>query len=249
MNGPDLAHRLGDHAMGEALQHRHLPGQAYDHDHDHFEDDGPLEDNPLWIADHVQLTSVGIDIGSSGTQIVFSRVQLRRLGEDMSSRYFVTSRETLFESPVALTPYAGLTRIDERALGGIIDAAYAQAGLRPEEIDTGAVILTGEALRRENAEAIAQIISSKGGDFVCASAGHHMEAMLAAYGSGAAAHASATGARVLNIDIGGGTTKLALIEQGRVVAAPTSPCWPGTWPTPLCVPCARRGRRTWPGCI
>ncbi len=211
-------HALGDHAMGEALLHKHLPGLAYDHDHDHFDDDGPLEDNPLWIADHVSLNSVGIDIGSSGTQIVFSRVQLRRLGEDMSSRYFVTSRETLFESPVALTPYSGLTRIDEHALGQIIDAAYAQAGMRPEDIDTGAVILTGEALRRENAEAITQVISAKGGDFVCASAGHHMEAMLAAYGSGAASHSSATGERVLNIDIGGGTTKLALIEKGRVVA-------------------------------
>lgn len=213
----DKKHEVVDHSLGQDLNHRHKPGMAYDHDHDHFEDDGPIEDNPLWIADHVSLVSVGIDIGSSGTQVIFSRISLRRLGEDMSSRYFVTSRETLFESSVALTPYIDQRRIDESALGDIIDGAYNAAGLKPDDIDTGAVILTGEALRRENAEAIAGIISQKGGDFVCATAGHHMEAMLAAYGSGAAGVSSASGGRVLNIDIGGGTTKLGLIEAGRVV--------------------------------
>ncbi len=213
----DKTHAVTDHSMGQDLNHLHVAGEAYDHDHDHF-DDGPLDENPLWIADHVSLVSVGIDIGSSGTQVIFSRVNLRRLGEDMSSRYFVTSRETLFESPVALTPYLNEQRIDESALGDIIDGAYRAAGLTPDDIDTGAVILTGEALRRENAEAIAGILAEKGGDFVCATAGHHMEAMLAAYGSGAAGVSSATGGRVLNIDIGGGTTKLGVIEAGRVVA-------------------------------
>ena len=79
------------------------------------------------------------------------------------------------------------------------------------------VILTGEALRRENAQAIAGMLAAQGGDFVCATAGHHMEAMLAAYGSGAARVSSEQGQRILNIDIGGGTTKLALIERGRVI--------------------------------
>ena len=88
----------------------------------------------------------------------------------------------------------------------------------PADIDTGAVILTGEALRRENAKAIADIVAEKGGDFVCATAGHHMEAMLAAYGSGAATVSSEQGKRILNIDIGGGTTKLAVVERGKVVA-------------------------------
>lgn len=214
----DAPHAVQDHAYGQDLNHLHKPGANYDHEHDHFDDDGPLEENPLWIADHVSLVSVGIDIGSSGTQVIFSRVNLRRMGEDMSSRYFVTSRETLFESPVALTPYQSETRIDESALGDIVDGAYHASGLKPEDIDTGAVILTGEALRRENAEAISAILAEKGGDFVCATAGHHMEAMLAAYGSGAAGVSSDTGKRVLNIDIGGGTTKLGVIEKGRVVA-------------------------------
>jgi ethanolamine utilization protein EutA len=214
----ESAHALQDHAGGEALTHAHQPGMEYDHDHDDFEALGPLEENSIWIQDHVSLTSVGIDIGSSGTQVIFSRVNLRRLGEELSSHYFVVSRETLFQSPVALTPYESQQRIDQRALGAIIDAAYNASGIAPETVDTGAVILTGEALRRENAEDIARIVAERGGDFVCAAAGHHMEAMLAAFGSGAARTSSDTGKRILNIDIGGGTTKLAIVEGGRVVA-------------------------------
>jgi ethanolamine utilization protein EutA len=208
-------HTLDDHTYGIDLEHTH-DGYA-DHDHD-FPEDGPLEENPIWIQDHVTLTSVGIDIGSSGTQVIFSRIHLRRLGEDLSSRYFVVSRETLFQSGVALTPYRSEEHIDEVKLGDIIDDAYTAAGIHPDSIDTGAVILTGEALRRENAKAIADIIAEKGGDFVCATAGHHMEAMLAAYGSGAATLSSGEGKRILNIDIGGGTTKLGLVEKGKVIA-------------------------------
>ena len=209
------SHTLVDHQYGIDLAHTH-DGFA-DHDHD-FPDDGALEDNPIWIADHVSLTTVGIDIGSSGTQVIFSRINLRRLGEDLSSRYFVVSRETLFQSAVALTPYRSEEHIDEARLGAIIDDAYNTAGINPADIDTGAVILTGEALRRENARAIAGIVAEKGGDFVCATAGHHMELMLAAYGSGAATVSSAEGKRILNIDIGGGTTKLAVVEGGKVTA-------------------------------
>jgi len=211
-------HRLDDHLHGEDYGHSHGEDEVADHDHDHFETDGLLEDNPLWIQDHVTLRSVGIDIGSSGTQVVFSRLNLRRLGEDLSSRYFVVSRETLFQSPVSLTPYRNEELIDDVELGAIIDRAYADAGLHPDDIDAGVVILTGEALRRENAEAIAGLIAEQGGEFVCASAGHHMESMLAAFGSGAARVSHDTGKRILNVDIGGGTTKLAIVEKGRVLA-------------------------------
>src|SRR5215475_14573291 len=209
------SHTLADHVYGLDLAHTH-DGYA-DHDHD-FPDEGPLEENPIWIADHVSLMTVGIDIGSSGTQVIFSRVNLRRLGEDLSSRYYVVSRETLFQSAVALTPYRSEEHIDEAKLGAIIDDAYNAAGIEPAGIDTGAVILTGEALRRENAKAIAAIVAEKGGDFVCATAGHHMESMLAAYGSGAATASNADHKRILNIDIGGGTTKLAVVEHGKVMA-------------------------------
>src|SRR3954466_12122670 len=192
-------HALADHQYGEALTHQHDADS--DHDHDDFEDSGPLEENPLWIQDHVTLTSVGIDIGSSGPQVIFSKINLGCLAEDLTSRYYVVSRETLFLSPVSLTPYQSETRIDDAALKSIIDEAYRVAGIDPGEIDTGAVILTGEALRRENAQAISSLIAEQGGDFVCAAAGHHMESMLAAYGSGASRVSSEEETRILNIDI------------------------------------------------
>jgi len=215
---PKRTHRLEDHLHGRDYDHSHDPDEAADHDHDHYEADGRLEDNPLWIQDHVSLLSVGIDIGSSGTQVIFSRINLRRMGEELSSRYFVVSRETLFQSPVSLTPYRSEESIDDTELAAIIDRAFADAGLHPDDIDAGVVILTGEALRRENAEAIANLLAEQRGEFVCATAGHHMESMLAAFGSGAARVSRDSGKRILNVDIGGGTTKLALVERGKVIA-------------------------------
>jgi ethanolamine utilization protein EutA len=209
-------HSLADHQYGADVGHTH-DGDDADHDHDDFGPEGSLENNPLWMQDHVSLTSVGIDIGSAGTQLIFSRIHLRRLGEDLSSRYCVVSRETLFQSPVELTPYRDQERIDDERLAAIIDEAYAKAGLHPDQIDSGVVILTGEALRRQNAEAIAALLAEEGGEFVCAAAGHHLEAMLAAYGSGAARVSHDEHKRILNVDIGGGTTKLAVVDEGRIV--------------------------------
>jgi ethanolamine utilization protein EutA len=205
-------HTLADHGLGDFRPHDH----DIDADHEHDFEEGPLDENPIYKQDFVSLRSVGIDIGSSGTQVVFSGVHLRRQGEDLSSRYVIVARETLYESPVSLTPYLDEHRIDDAALGAIIDAAYGEARIRTEDIDTGVVILTGEALRRENSEAIARILAETGGEFVTATAGHHMEAMLAAYGSGAARASFDQGSRILNIDIGGGTTKLGLCDKGKV---------------------------------
>ncbi|MBV8109529.1 MAG: ethanolamine ammonia-lyase reactivating factor EutA [Hyphomicrobiales bacterium] len=210
------SHTVADHLLGQDLVHEHDGDADHDHDHFEFDSDERLEENPIWIQDHVTLVTVGIDIGSSGTQVIFSRINLRRYGEDLTSRYYVVSRETLFQSPVALTPYASDERIDDGALGAIIEEAYAAAGVAPRDIDTGVVILTGEALRRENAEAIAALLAEQGGDFVTATAGHHMESMLAAYGSGASKLSYDQSKRILNVDIGGGTTKLGIVENGDV---------------------------------
>src|ERR1051326_980439 len=192
-------HTVADHRLGSDLAHVH-DGDA-DHDHDDFVD-GPIEDNPLWIADNVTLTSVGIDIGSAGTQGIFSKVHLRRPSEDLTSRYYVVSRETLFRSPVALTPYQSEERIDDDKLRAIIGYAYKTAEIEAKDIDTGVVILTGEALRRDNAQAIAALLAQQGGDFVTATAGHHMEAMLAGYGSGAARGFSAPNKSIPNNENG-----------------------------------------------
>ncbi|MCF3962165.1 ethanolamine ammonia-lyase reactivating factor EutA [Streptomyces fuscigenes] len=207
-------HGHGGDAEAAVYSAAHTPGADHDHDHAPL---GPLEENPIWQQDNVTLHSVGMDIGSSGTQVVFSELRLRRISEELTSRYIVVRRETTYRSPVELTPYASAEHIDAEALGSIIDRAYNAARVHPDAVDTGVVILTGEALRRRNAEAIAGVLAERGGELVTATAGHHMEAMLAAYGSGAAQASYDSGRRILNVDIGGGTTKLALVEAGRVL--------------------------------
>jgi ethanolamine utilization protein EutA len=179
----------------------------------------PREDeHPLWKSDHIALTSAGIDVGTATCQIVFCHLQLRRLGRELSTRYVVVGRETIYRSPVALTPFHDNGDIDAAALSDLVAADYAAAGLRPIEVDTGVVLLTGEAAGRTNARIIGDLLAAHGGRFVSVAAGHRLEAVLAAHGSGAVTRSRHTGQRVLNIDIGGGTTKFAVIDAGAIVA-------------------------------
>jgi ethanolamine utilization protein EutA len=171
-----------------------------------------------WAADNVELTTVGIDIGSSTSHLMFARVHLQRLSTALSSRFVVVDRKILWQSPILLTPYRGDYTIDVDDLSGFIGGCYAYAGIERDKVDSGAVILTGEALKRKNARAIADLFSDEAGKFVCASAGHHMECQMAAHGSGAVALSRGHNATLLNVDIGGGTTKFALIEKGRILA-------------------------------
>ena len=219
MSEPPPAHSLKDHQWGVGLdEHSHDDGADHDHDHDDFDAAPGAGDHSLWVQDNVILHSVGIDIGSSGTQVVFSKIHLQRVADQLSTRYVVVSREPIYQSPISLTPYQSETLIDAEALGRIIQAAYAASGLDADAVDAGAVILTGEALRRENGQAIAAMLAEQGGEFVCAAAGHHMESMLAVFGSGAARRSFDQGVRILNIDIGGGTTKLGLVDKGELRA-------------------------------
>src|SRR5579885_373803 len=169
----------------------------------------------IYVGEHIRLRTAGIDIGSSTSHLVFSDLVLTRQGRRLSSRYQVTHREVRFRSPVILTPYATPARIDTAGVARFIEGAYRDAGLQPAEIDTGAVIVTGEAALRENAAPIIELFAAEAGKFVCATAGPHLESLLAAHGSGAAA-LSRDHAAVLNVDIGGGTTKFAVCRGGRV---------------------------------
>ncbi|NNN18434.1 MAG: recombinase [Acidimicrobiaceae bacterium] len=220
MSGFEGSKRAHSHGHFHQFSQEHSVGLGEGFELDPDDENGfePNEDNPIWQQENVTLRSVGIDIGSSGTQVVFSELKLQRNGAGLATRYVVIERNCLFQSAVAFTPFTDGGIIDARALGVIIDEAYAAAGIEPDAIDTGIVILTGEALRRENAESIAMVVSAKAGDFVCATAGHHMEATLAAFGSGAVQISSDSGKRILNIDIGGGTTKLSLIVAGRIIS-------------------------------
>ena len=160
----------------------------------------------------IRLVSVGVDIGSSTSHLAFSRIVLRR----RAGRSQVMRRELLHESEIVLTPYAGGETIDTEALGRFIGRQYEKADIEPEMIDTGALILTGTAARQGNARAIGELFASETGRFVAVAAGDALETTLAAHGSGAAAASAREGLRLMNIDIGGGTSKIAVCTDGVV---------------------------------
>jgi ethanolamine utilization protein EutA len=189
----------------------------FDHGHVSAEEQQAIAE-VIWAADNVELTTVGIDVGSSTSHLMFARVHLQRLTTALSSRFVVVGREVLWRSPILLTPYLPDNTIDVGKLAAFFDAAFTEADLTRDKIDSGAVILTGEALKRNNAEAITHLFAAESGKFVCASAGHHMECAMAAHGSGAVALSRKEKTTVMNVDIGGGTTKFALVEKGQLVA-------------------------------
>ena len=167
----------------------------------------------LETDDEVCLLSVGVDIGSSTSHLVFSRIVLERL----DSRYVVTERETFYASDILLTPYSAEETIDADALGAFIRKEYADAKVDPDEIDTGALILTGVAVQRRNARAIGELFARQAGRLVAVSAGDRLETVMAAYGAGAVARSIRDACRVMNVDVGGGTSKIAVCAEGKVV--------------------------------
>ena len=195
-----------------------------DHDDDEeFHYHGDDSDSIDSISEDIEglekltINSVGIDIGSSTTHLIFSRLILRREGSAFSSNFKVAERQVIYRSPIMLTPYSSGVLIDVDKIQEFVQQAYRQAGLTPETIDTGAVVVTGEALKKENAQPISELFAREAGKFICASAGPNHEALLAAHGCGAVALSQDRRATVLNIDIGGGTTKLSLVKGGVVV--------------------------------
>ena len=205
--------------------HAHDGAEA--HWHDEFgnhvgeamseEDTVELQDQ-MWKTDNVEMTTVGVDVGSSTSHLMFSRVHMQRIGEGLSTRFVVVGRQTLWKSPILLTPYLDGNLIDSGYLRSFIRHAYSEVGLKRSDVDSGAIILTGEALKRNNARAIADVFAEESGKFVCASAGHHLEALLAANGSGTVSRSRRDHQTLLNVDVGGGTSKFALVRDGEILA-------------------------------
>ena len=166
----------------------------------------------LETEDEIRLVSIGVDIGSSTSHLVFSDLTLERL----DSRYVVSQRETFYGSDILLTPYTSGETIDAEALGKFIAKEYADAKVDPDEIDTGALILTGVAVRRSNARAIGELFARQAGKLVAVSAGDSLETIMAAYGSGAVARSIRDECTVMNVDVGGGTSKIAVCADGKV---------------------------------
>ena len=164
-----------------------------------------------------RLVSVGLDVGTTSTQLVVSEL----LVENRASGFAVpemqiTDRKIRYRSDVHFTPLVEGTLIDGEKLRALVEEEYRKAGITRANVDTGAVIITGETSRKENARTVVQALAEYAGDFVVAAAGPDLESVLAAKGAGAVAYSADTGKTVLHMDIGGGTSNLALIRNGKI---------------------------------
>ncbi len=165
------------------------------------------------------LLSVGIDLGTTTTQLVFSRLHLHNAaGAFQVPDVQIREKELLYESPVHFTPLLSDTVIDAGGVRRIVEAEYAAAGVDKAQVQTGAVIITGETARKENAREVLRSLAGFAGDFVVATAGPDLESILAGAGAGAEEYAQKHGCRLLHIDIGGGTANLVLYEDGDAAA-------------------------------
>ena len=171
------------------------------------------------MADKTAILSVGIDVGTSTTQVVFSKLQMDNAGGYFSvPRVAIVDKEVVYKSEVYMTPLKTDVLIDTDALRDIVAAEFRKAGYRPEDTDSGVVIITGESARKENSDAVLKSLSDFAGDFVVSAAGPDMESLIAGKGSGAWQYSMDHHCRVANLDIGGGTTNVVLFEDGETLA-------------------------------
>ncbi len=165
-----------------------------------------------------RLCSVGLDVGTTTTQLVVSELTIEnRASQFAVPEMEISQRKILYRSPVYGTPLIRELLVDGEAIREIVKEEYGKAGIRRENVDTGAIIITGETSRKENARAVLDALSDFAGDFVVATAGPDLESVLAARGAGAVDWSERTGKTVLHMDIGGGTSNLALIRDGKIV--------------------------------
>ena len=164
------------------------------------------------------LLSVGLDVGTTSTQMILSRLNIEnKAGAFSVPEMEISERDVVYKSEVHFTPLRGNDLVDAEKLREIIASEYRKAGVERENVDTGAIIITGETSRKENAKAVLAQLSDFAGDFVVATAGPDLESVLASKGAGADKYSESTGKTVLHMDIGGGTANLALIKNGQIV--------------------------------
>jgi len=164
-----------------------------------------------------RMVSVGIDIGTTTTQLVFSELTLADVARPgQIPRIDIAGRTVLHSSEIVFTPLVDAETIDPEALAAFLRAEYQRAGLTPAQVETGAVIITGETARKQNADRVLQAIAGLAGDFVVSVAGPNVEGMIAGRGSGAAAWSKEHYATVTNVDIGGGSANSAVFRLGRL---------------------------------
>lgn len=172
------------------------------------------------MPDSREMLSVGIDVGTTTTQLVFSRLVLSDTARPgQIPRISISDKSILYQSPIAFTPLADSETIDVTRLIEFIQREYSNAGVDPRQVETGAVIITGETAKKKNADSILQALGGMAGEFVVTVAGPHLESMIAGKGAGAALYSQQHFCRVANVDIGGGSANSALFRMGNLVSA------------------------------
>jgi len=183
-----------------------------------------------------ELLSVGIDVGTTTTQLVFSKLTVAERGafmEKPQARYGparkpradVGKKEVVYESNIYITPHEGDdARIDIEALKTILYTEYENAGFTPEDVETGAIIITGESVKAENAPEVLDMMAPLAGDFVVTVAGPSLESHLAGRGSGAAGWSGRHFTWATNLDIGGGTTNISVFYNNDLMDVAVLQC-------------------------
>lgn len=168
--------------------------------------------------DNLAMLSVGIDVGSSTSHLIFSRLFLRRERSfvNPTNRFQVVDREIIYESNIIFTPLLDRHTIDIEAIVEFCKEEYRNAGITPEMVESGAVVVTGETAKKKNAEEIVRRLSSESGKFVSAAAGPNYESVLGIMGSGIVDISNQTRKTILHVDIGGGTSNLAIASKGHI---------------------------------
>ncbi|MGY5878733.1 MAG: ethanolamine ammonia-lyase reactivating factor EutA [Candidatus Thorarchaeota archaeon] len=171
-------------------------------------------------VEYMKVLSVGIDIGSSTSHLIFSRLTLKREVSffNMSNRFLMVNREIIYESPIIFTPLLDRYTIDIDAVVKFCEEEYKKAGFAPEDVETGAVIVTGETAKKQNADEIVSRLSSESGKFVSAIAGVNLESLLSAMGSGIVVQSGYRMKNILHVDVGGGTSNMAIASMGQVLS-------------------------------
>jgi len=165
-----------------------------------------------------ELLSVGIDIGTSTTSLVFSKLVVENTASNFTvPRISIVDKEIIYRSNIYFTPLLSNNTIDAQRVKEIVEYEYKKAGIKKEDINTGAVIITGETARKENANEVLHSLSGFAGDFVVATAGPDLESIISAKGAGAQSYSKEHSTSVVNLDIGGGTTNLALFVRGDLM--------------------------------
>ena len=163
------------------------------------------------------IISVGIDIGTSTTQLIFSKIYIENRGSAFSvPQIKIVGKEVIYRSEIYVTPLETETKIDAKKVKQLIENEYVKAKIKYDDVSTGAVIITGDTARKENAKEVLESLSGMAGDFVVATAGPDLESIIAGKGSGAYTYSEDNNTSIVNFDIGGGTTNIVIFNRGEV---------------------------------